>query len=123
MNWWLNIMPLEDGVDKNATISYQNKSRELNAEHTASEKDPGLLLDRFCGAARELITVRYSVVAIPAENENSLVHISVAGTNEDFHSIGFPPDHDLFTSVMKNRLPVRLQIQLHKYLWGNEPGR
>jgi 7-carboxy-7-deazaguanine synthase len=25
--------------------------------------------------------------------------------------------------ILQDRLPVRLQIQLHKYLWGNEPGR
>ena len=25
--------------------------------------------------------------------------------------------------ILADRLPVRLQIQLHKYLWGNEPGR
>jgi len=25
--------------------------------------------------------------------------------------------------ILADRLPVRFQIQLHKYLWGNEPGR
>ena len=25
--------------------------------------------------------------------------------------------------ILQDRLPVRMQIQLHKYLWGNEPGR
>lgn len=25
--------------------------------------------------------------------------------------------------ILEDKLPVRLQIQLHKYLWGNEPGR
>lgn len=25
--------------------------------------------------------------------------------------------------ILRDRLPVRLQIQLHKYLWGNTPGR
>lgn len=25
--------------------------------------------------------------------------------------------------VLEDSLPVRLQVQLHKYLWGNEPGR
>ncbi|HCU90472.1 MAG TPA: 7-carboxy-7-deazaguanine synthase QueE [Gammaproteobacteria bacterium] len=24
--------------------------------------------------------------------------------------------------ILEDRLPVRLQVQLHKYLWGNEPG-
>lgn len=39
MDWWLKMMPLEEGADKNATISYQNKSRSLNAEAPAG-KDP-----------------------------------------------------------------------------------
>jgi 7-carboxy-7-deazaguanine synthase len=25
--------------------------------------------------------------------------------------------------ILEDRLPVRMQIQLHKYLWGEEPGR
>jgi 7-carboxy-7-deazaguanine synthase len=25
--------------------------------------------------------------------------------------------------ILRDRLPVRLQLQLHKVLWGNEPGR
>jgi 7-carboxy-7-deazaguanine synthase len=25
--------------------------------------------------------------------------------------------------ILQDQLPVRMQIQLHKYLWGNEPGR
>jgi 7-carboxy-7-deazaguanine synthase len=25
--------------------------------------------------------------------------------------------------ILRDRLPVRLQIQLHKYLWGDQPGR
>src|SRR5579872_2252150 len=40
MNWWLNIMPLQEGVDKDSKISYQNKSRELNAQKTPSTKEP-----------------------------------------------------------------------------------
>ena len=30
---------------------------------------------------------------------------------------------DLADWILGDRLPVRLQVQLHKYLWGNEPGR
>lgn len=39
MNWWLNIMPLEDNANKNATISYQNKTRDLNVENGTPAKD------------------------------------------------------------------------------------
>lgn len=30
---------------------------------------------------------------------------------------------DLADWILKDRLPVRMQIQLHKYLWGDTPGR
>ena len=30
---------------------------------------------------------------------------------------------DLADWVLEDRLPVRFQVQLHKYLWGDQPGR
>lgn len=30
---------------------------------------------------------------------------------------------DLAEWILQDRLPVRMQVQLHKYLWGEEPGR
>jgi 7-carboxy-7-deazaguanine synthase len=41
----------------------------------------------------------------------------------------FSPSHEQLPArqladwILKDRLPVRFQLQLHKYLWGNEPGR
>lgn len=41
----------------------------------------------------------------------------------------FSPSHtelsirDLAEWILRDNLPVRLQMQLHKYIWGNEPGR
>lgn len=41
----------------------------------------------------------------------------------------FSPSHDQLPArqladwILEDRLPVRLQVQLHKILWGNEPGR
>ncbi len=41
----------------------------------------------------------------------------------------FSPSHEQLPSqqlaqwILDDRLPVRMQIQLHKYLWDNEPGR
>ena len=32
------------------------------------------------------------------------------------------PARELADWILEDRLPVRFQIQLHKYLWGNEPG-
>lgn len=33
------------------------------------------------------------------------------------------PARQLADWILEDRLPVRLQVQLHKILWGNEPGR
>ena len=33
------------------------------------------------------------------------------------------PARELADWILADRLPVRFQIQLHKYLWGNVPGR
>ena len=33
------------------------------------------------------------------------------------------PARDLADWIVGDRLPVRMQIQLHKYLWGDQPGR
>ncbi len=33
------------------------------------------------------------------------------------------PACDLADWIVGDRLPVRMQIQLHKYLWGDQPGR
>lgn len=38
-------------------------------------------------------------------------------------STGQLPARDLADWIVADRLPVRLQIQLHKVLWGDEPGR
>lgn len=47
----------------------------------------------------------------------------------DARSILFSPSHgqlkarELADWIVEDRLPVRLQVQLHKLLWGDEPGR
>lgn len=33
------------------------------------------------------------------------------------------PARELADWIVQDRLPVRMQIQLHKYLWGDQPGR
>ena len=30
---------------------------------------------------------------------------------------------ELAAWILRDRLPVRMQVQLHKVIWGNEPGR
>lgn len=47
----------------------------------------------------------------------------------DMFEVLFSPSHEeleagvLADWILRDQLPVRLQIQLHKYLWGNVPGR
>lgn len=36
MQWWLNLMPLEEGDGKSFTISYQNKAREIRREDSST---------------------------------------------------------------------------------------
>lgn len=38
-------------------------------------------------------------------------------------SFGQLPGADLAAWILEDRLPVRMQLQLHKLLWGDEPGR
>ena len=47
----------------------------------------------------------------------------------NFNNIFFSPTHELLSPsdiadwILKDNLNVTLQIQLHKYIWGNERGR
>lgn len=38
-------------------------------------------------------------------------------------SFGAVEPRELAEWILADRLPVRMQVQLHKYLWGDEPGR
>lgn len=38
-------------------------------------------------------------------------------------SHGVLPPSELADWILADRLPVRFQVQLHKYIWGDEPGR
>jgi len=40
MQWWLNMMPLEENAGKDLTISYQHKSRTVESSTAAAGKDP-----------------------------------------------------------------------------------
>ena len=37
MNWWLHMMPLQENASDNLTISYQNKSRDINTTRRGDE--------------------------------------------------------------------------------------
>ncbi len=40
MDWWLNILPLEENASESLKISYQNKSREVTFSESKNDKDP-----------------------------------------------------------------------------------
>ncbi len=45
MDWWLKMMPLEDSAKQGATISYQNKTREIaDQQETATSSDKRMLV-------------------------------------------------------------------------------
>jgi len=44
-------------------------------------------------------------------------HLLLSPSHEALHP------RELGEWMLADRLPVRLQVQLHKYLWGDEPGR
>jgi 7-carboxy-7-deazaguanine synthase len=54
---------------------------------------------------------------------------NLIGERDIAAEILFSPSHDVLSArtladwIIEDRLPVRFQIQLHKYLWGDEPGR
>src|ERR1700733_12433535 len=37
MTWWLKMMPLEENADKQVTITYQNKSREISSDDKVAD--------------------------------------------------------------------------------------
>ncbi|MGE0486722.1 MAG: 7-carboxy-7-deazaguanine synthase QueE [Gammaproteobacteria bacterium] len=66
------------------------------------------------------------VICDRADYDWSRARMAELGTAAE---ILFSPGHgslaarDLADWIVADRLPVRFQIQLHKYLWGDEPGR
>lgn len=74
----------------------------------ASETDPGRLLNRFCGAARDLVAARYSSVAVPAEDGTGYSHVYTAGIGPEPANIFLPPPADFLPGVLESRRPTRI---------------
>lgn len=57
--------------------------------------------------------------------KNKLLEYQLPGRCEILFSSSHDqlPAKDLADWILEDKLPVRLQIQLHKYLWGDVPGR
>jgi len=68
------------------------------------------------------------VICDRADYEWSRDLLREEGLNQ-YCEVLFSPEHegvapaDLADWILADRLPVRFQLQLHKYLWGDEPGR
>jgi 7-carboxy-7-deazaguanine synthase len=75
--------------------------------------------------ARDLVKF---VICDRGDYEWSCAKMRELGLNERC-SVLFSPSHEQLPAreladwIVQDRLPVRLQIQLHKYLWGNVPGK
>lgn len=46
MNWWMNILPVEQGADPSFTISYQNKTRQVAGKTEISDDKDKVMLIR-----------------------------------------------------------------------------
>src|SRR6201995_2608131 len=44
MDWWLKMMPLEESSEKDITISYQNKSREIASDGVNAKDSDKVML-------------------------------------------------------------------------------
>jgi len=68
------------------------------------------------------------VICDRGDYEWSRARVAELGLAPDIEVL-FSPSHDQLPAatlaewILADRLAVRLQTQLHKYLWGNEPGR
>jgi 7-carboxy-7-deazaguanine synthase len=87
----------------------ESRNRWANLDHLkASDQLKFVLCDRAdydwaCALLSEHhLTDRFSVLFSPAWDQL--------------------PERDLAEWILADRLPVRFQLQLHKHLWGNEPG-
>jgi 7-carboxy-7-deazaguanine synthase len=90
----------------------------------SGEKDRNLV-DNI-PALRESDQVKF-VICDRADYEWSKLQLAEHGFAERCQIL-FSPSHeqlspkDLAEWILADKLPVRLQVQLHKYLWGNVPG-
>ena len=68
------------------------------------------------------------VVCDRADYEWARMQIDTHGLAERVDEVLLSPSHgqvdpaELAGWILEDRLPVRMQLQLHKYLWGDEPG-
>ena len=59
----------------------------------------------------------WAKTTITDHNLVECVHVLLSPNHQALHP------RELGEWILRDRLPVRLQVQLHKYLWGDEPGR
>lgn len=72
-----------DKLSQQATELTKTSSRleslvDISAQ-LASETNQGVLLDKFCAAARHLVTSRYALLGIPSADGTGFTHLSASG--------------------------------------------
>lgn len=118
------IAPLAEGFNREHLRLLTDKLSQRTAELTAtnlrlealldvslqlaSERQPERLLERFCTAARNLITSRYCVVAVPSEGRTEFAYVFTAGSGPGGQDIPVAPEHELFSGAMGRRKAVRI---------------
>jgi 7-carboxy-7-deazaguanine synthase len=76
-----------------------------------------------------LLTVHDAVKIVICDRADYQWARDIVGRHEVPCPVYFSPSHDELAAatladwILADRLPVRLQVQLHKVLWGNAPGR
>jgi 7-carboxy-7-deazaguanine synthase len=100
--------------------------RVVDVKTPASGESSRNLLGQLAGLnARDQIKF---VICDRGDYEWSRALVSERGL-QDRAMVLFSPSHEQLPArqladwILEDRLPVRMQMQLHKVLWGNEPGR
>lgn len=103
MDWWMNIMPLEETEDKTINISYQNKSREIPAgAGTRMNKDNSML-----------IINRLTRIYFLRKFFTYPIQLSI----ETLTNLGFMHTVRILFSYLRARLfPIRNEISLQDFL-------
>jgi 7-carboxy-7-deazaguanine synthase len=100
--------------------------RVVDVKTPASGESARNLLDQL-GALGERDQIKF-VICDRADYEWSRQVLAERGLHARAMVL-FSPSHEQLPAreladwILADRLPVRLQVQLHKILWGNEPGR
>lgn len=108
-----------EGVDERVVLVVDVKTpgsgEEARNRYAQLEHLSGKDLAKFVICSRA--DYEWSVAKLRALRLDSRCTVLFSPSHEEL------PARELADWVLQDRLPVRFQIQLHKYLWGNAPGK